>query len=563
VTLPVREGVFGPLFGWELVRLARRGHAARARGILTAVILLSLLLFTAAWFARQGLGAVLFGTATAPSAHDTARFGEAFATTFLIAQLFAMILITPAYAAGGIAEEKDRKTFDFLLATSLSNREIVLGKFFARVTFLLAVMAAGLPILCLTLLYGGVDIGLLLASYALTAGTVAVVGAASLSAALSADGYRSAMFRAYGLTVLFAVVGFGCFYVSPLFVFVSLQSLRSDPVPFLAVAIGYPLVELAIAGVLVGLAVRNLRTVARPGRADRPPRRRPVAKPVSTTADAELLSTDPPKPLPVARPVRRRVDPESDDEFVPVTKPLPPLGEGDPFAWKETHSSLHGRTEDEDSLVGLKISMMIMGGIGLAVLATVGVATALAGKGGDTLVAVATIGLILQVIVVGSDACGRIALERSRGTLETLLMLPGERYLILLAKIGVTIKKSRWWSLIPAAGLATGFFASELALVAFPLAAFAVLLGPAGAVWGLYLSMRSPTTTRALIAFLPIAVTAAFAPALIYVAFDRSTVWPAFIAAVVGTGTLVTATAFVGRALVRGFERDGGLSVGS
>lgn len=557
MTPPPRDGIVGPLFGWELVRLARRGHAARARGILTAVILLSLLLFTAAWFARQGVGSVFFGTATALSTRESARFGEQFATTFLIAQLLAMILLTPAYAAGGIAEEKDRKTFDFLLATSLSSREIVLGKFFARVAFLLAVMAAGLPILCLTLLYGGVDIGLLLASYALTAGTVAVVAAASLYAALSADGYRAAMFRAYGLTVLFAVVGFGCFYVSPLFVFVSLQSLRQDPGPFLAVAIGYPLVELALAGILVGLAVKKLRPAAR---ASRPPRRVPVAKPIVAIPEVVILSPEPTKPLPVARPVRRQ-DIETDDDFVPVTKTLPPLGDGDPFYWKETYSSLHGRTEDEDSLIGLKISFMIMGGIGLAIFAFVGLIAAMTGKGGDVLVAAGTLGLVLQVIVIGSDACGRIALERSRGTLESLLTLPSERVYVLIPKLWVNVQKSIWWGLIAATGLIGGLIASDVTPIALPLACYAVLLAPAGGILGLWLSMRSPTTTRALITYLPFAGSAALAPAAVFIAFDESTVGRAVVVSVVLTSALATATGLLWQALVTGFERDGGLDV--
>src|SRR5262245_65542953 len=46
---------------------------------------------------------------------------------FTVVQLIAVILLTPAYVAGAISEEKDRKTLELLMATDLRNREIVLS----------------------------------------------------------------------------------------------------------------------------------------------------------------------------------------------------------------------------------------------------------------------------------------------------------------------------------------------------------------------------------------------------------------------------------------------------
>ena len=51
--------------------------------------------------------------------------------------------------------EKDRRTLDFLLATRLSNAEIVLGKLAACMTFLAAEFAVGLPIMLLLQSAGG------------------------------------------------------------------------------------------------------------------------------------------------------------------------------------------------------------------------------------------------------------------------------------------------------------------------------------------------------------------------------------------------------------------------
>jgi len=46
-----------------------------------------------------------------------------------------------------IAEEKERKTLDFLLASDLRSREIVLGKLASRLAYLTLVLLTGLPLL--------------------------------------------------------------------------------------------------------------------------------------------------------------------------------------------------------------------------------------------------------------------------------------------------------------------------------------------------------------------------------------------------------------------------------
>jgi ABC-type Na+ efflux pump permease subunit len=70
------------------------------------------------------------------------------------------------WAATSIALEKDRRTLDFLLATRLSNAEIVLGKLAACMTVLVAGFAAGLPIMLLLHPLGGIDLRLMLLAYA-------------------------------------------------------------------------------------------------------------------------------------------------------------------------------------------------------------------------------------------------------------------------------------------------------------------------------------------------------------------------------------------------------------
>src|SRR5262249_12471953 len=69
-------------------------------------------------------------------------------------------------AASSIAGEKDRRTLDFLLATRLGNAEIVLGKLAACMAVVVADLAAGLPVMLLLHLLGGVDLRLIALAYA-------------------------------------------------------------------------------------------------------------------------------------------------------------------------------------------------------------------------------------------------------------------------------------------------------------------------------------------------------------------------------------------------------------
>jgi ABC-type transport system involved in multi-copper enzyme maturation permease subunit len=78
---------------------------------------------------------------------------------------FLIMGVGTAGAAPSIAGEKDRRTLDFLLATRLGNAEIVLGKLAACMAVVVAQLAAGLPLVLLLHLLGGVDLRLIALAY--------------------------------------------------------------------------------------------------------------------------------------------------------------------------------------------------------------------------------------------------------------------------------------------------------------------------------------------------------------------------------------------------------------
>ena len=122
----------------------------------------------------------------------------------------------------------------------------------------------------------------------------------------------------------------------------------------------------------------------------------------------------------------------------------------------------------------------------------------------------------MLVLGVGVLAAGSVATERQRRTLDGLLALPGERRDVLRAKALAALRSVR----LAAAGL-VGFFAAGLLTWGFPsvtaLTAPVVAAGwVAGALgFGMWLSVRCPTPTRATGYFLGTLLALSFVPPLL------------------------------------------------
>ena len=106
-------------------------------------------------------------------------------------------MLTPLFVAGSIVEETDRRTLEFLLATDLRPREIVLGKLWPRLLLVFGVVLVGWPVLAVTQVWGGVDVVFVgLASVVVLAELWAVAGI-SAACAVGATSLRKAMVRSY------------------------------------------------------------------------------------------------------------------------------------------------------------------------------------------------------------------------------------------------------------------------------------------------------------------------------------------------------------------------------
>src|ERR1700704_5704213 len=84
---------------------------------------------------------------------------------FFLGQYLLASLTAPSFAAGAITGEKERKTYEMLLASPLRPGAIVLGKLLASMSHLALMIFASLPIVVLCLPLGGVSLYEVLAAY--------------------------------------------------------------------------------------------------------------------------------------------------------------------------------------------------------------------------------------------------------------------------------------------------------------------------------------------------------------------------------------------------------------
>ena len=103
-----------------------------------------------------------------------------------------------SFAAGAITGEKERKSYEMLLASPLRPGAIVLGKLFASLAHLAILIFSSLPIVMLCLPLGGVSLYEVLAMY--LALIVSVMSFGMISLACSSYFRRTASSLVVGLT---------------------------------------------------------------------------------------------------------------------------------------------------------------------------------------------------------------------------------------------------------------------------------------------------------------------------------------------------------------------------
>ena len=513
---------FGPLFRFELVRLARRGGHLPLRVVLCLLLLVGLFAAYRQLFPSANPLALLFA---APDSSQLDKFGETFVVAVLIIQQAAVVLLTPVYAGGAIAEEKEKGRLDFLLTSPFGRWELVADKLAARLVFVLAVVFTGLPVLAFTLLFGGVS------PERVSAVSAVAVGAFAVLLSVLRTTVRDVLVAAFGGLAASGAVGLIAAYatphmaggvLSPVTVLVPLFAVWKDPPPtgdptWFLVGV-YSAIQLGLALIFVGLAVAKLRPAAT----------RPTDTPVSVKRKPEPQPPPEPAPLPPD-------EPPPPDWYELPERPafapgevgssadgrdflVPALGDReDPLAWKERHFGAKLPVVESQlfTLVrGCAVAAFVFAlGMGLFVGVIVGLPRGEPFDIVNPLVRVVLGVAVLAVPFAGVRAAVAVAEERAKQTLDSLFALPLNRRDVLWAKVWEAARRGRWWAFGAAA--AVGLGAITLQLHPFGVVAVAAVFAGCGVFTlglGVWLGVRDKSAVRAVLTHLTVTLVAFVGP---------------------------------------------------
>lgn len=417
------------LLGWEVLRAGRRtGSIAIARTALGGTLLAAIWALYAAKFGEE---ANVTDTGTEIGRQLNA-FAESFAFTFFIVQSAAVLLLTPVYVAGAIFEERDTRSGEVLLTTQLTRREVYVGKLGARMVQVLLVVLAGMPILFLTSLWGGVGIEFILICY--TATFTAIFGAGVVTAAISAyaETMRGALLRTYGMLALVDGV---MFPASP---FVVIASASGHWAGGLVMLIVYLPMQFIIVMVGYYIGQRWLRmAMLRQKRSLQPRYGKPPPLPGSGESKLPPLHDDT-DPL-----LWKEVNAGGRVRFREGVLCLFTLPEPDTSDQLEDMGFVRWLFVSRDGSAYFLRCLTILIGLILACLTMGDVINSewVARVGGFVLV-------VWMMAAVGLTAAGGISKERQKQTLIDLLMLPGPRSDLLKAKLMGALVRALWPSLL-------------------------------------------------------------------------------------------------------------------
>lgn len=565
----------GPMFLYDLFRTGRKGLGIGHRFLYGGFLLLALFLLYSAWFPyaefRQLFDEVRMDPKQMP------KFAAAFFGTFLCVQVGAVLLVTPAYVAGSIAEEKQRRTLEFVLTTDLSNREVVLGVLGARLANLALLLLTGLPVLSLLQFLGGVDPLMVFTGFVVTMLTMfSLAGQSMLASVLSRrplDSIVGTYFVAFFTELVPTVIVLAAMMGS--------WDRFSEPMECMALILVCAIYHLGVGLGCCALAITSLRTAylgtdlppiappARPAprvaevdRGDVEKRKGamravllgeeidgvPVGVPVTPVAAGERVrETRSPRPAEwsAAEPEGTVLEAEIADSptgwparppaslrGTPVTQldyPFrirPPCGD-EPILWKET-----GRNFNFSGIAPAHlrwVALILAAGYLVLFMISVTIQMVTQGDGpsgiSNPMVRVlGTIGACVTLVLLALAGSSKISREKEQQTLEALLTTPLDSVEILFGKWLASV-----WMVSPiivvllliwAMGVMTGgVHPASLPLV---LGAYIVYVGCLSTL-GLWLSMASRTTLRATLLSLLVAMVLVIGPGLLLRALEGHT----------------------------------------
>lgn len=432
--------MIGPTAWFDLLRLTRRPRSFGVRAGYALFLLFVVFLFFWRFDAEH----------IAPS--QVSSLAERFTNEFFLWQAVALVVLVPAYFGGALAEEKERGTLDLLFTTHLTVRELVLGKLVGRLVHLLGLVLAGVPVLALVLLLGGVNPALVAGQTLAAVAGIWSIGCFSLYQSARSHTVSAGIFRAYGgiagLHLLAGLLGILLCCIFPVILalstpigFAAFAMTVEEPRTLLGLALAFALVHGSLGIIFLHRAIHGFRgwqyphgvkavlvlRSARPSLAEVP-----LASPADRTAS--MLSVPPEqvrssdvvikKIIDLEEPTQPPMAPGSAERYLYP----PPAVTDEPVVWKEVWfgRGTHQQRMLEALLRAISYLALILLAVGWAMNPLF-----LAGS------------IYLAAFLLCVELAGSLAREKTQRTWDSLLLLPQSRGTLFMHKAKGCILRRR------------------------------------------------------------------------------------------------------------------------
>lgn len=428
----------GPIFSREIWITPRQvKHFLTRAGYVAALFVL---MYTA--------GQATFGWQQTRNVGELARFGGLLFQIFSLVQLSLVLFFAPLFAAGRVAQEKDRQTLILLLMTDLRDRELVFGKLLSSLLPVVVLLLASAPVFTLVSMLGGITPGQIAGSLAICAATALAAGSwGTLVAFWREKTFQTLAISALGIVLFLGVVEAvvaltaalpGMSRSAALFDPFRAMLLVIDPLSSpsgVAAVTKHVLALIGFAVVLNAITVLRLR-VWNPSRAG-----------FEAVAAKQQTITD--EAVAVGVPALAGLPPEGGTPTV-SSRPTRRIW-SNPIIWREICTRAYGRR-----MIVIKLAYALLCAFGVAYL----VNAEQSGRANDLILGMISphgfvfVGLsLVGLMLINAQAVTSLTTERDGRTLELLLVTDISAKEFVFGKLGGALFNAKETLLFPLAGL--------------------------------------------------------------------------------------------------------------
>ena len=152
------------------------------------------------------LGVVVYFAWPSDTKLVSADLAQRLFNMFFLGQFFLVALVAPSFAAGSITGEKERKTYEMLLASPLKPTSILVGKLLSSLTYLVILILSSLPLVIICFLLGGILLSEIARAYLILILAAGTFGLLSLACSSYFSRTSSALVVSYLVILPVAVI---------------------------------------------------------------------------------------------------------------------------------------------------------------------------------------------------------------------------------------------------------------------------------------------------------------------------------------------------------------------